>query len=159
MAESKNHDALLEAQSFFHFAFTAWTKVGTPSVYQLNTVGKAIDSNVHLTGLDSDRGAWRRFYEKNTTEMEDECRRSLIGTKDSLARDHEECTTHLKRKQSNAIEECKTEMRQNSSEAIVNLAEDTIGNILATVSRTFRGNMKSIVKERLATRVNIIHER
>lgn len=146
MAENKEHGTFLDAQSFFGFVVTAWTKVRTPTLDQLNAVRKIIDSNVYSTGIDSERGAWRRFDEKNTTKM-DESQLKLIRTKNRLARDHEECTTRLKRKQSDAIEECKKEMKQNSYKAIAHLAEDTIGSFRTTVSRTFRVDMKSILRE------------
>ena len=70
--------------------------------------------------------------------------RSLIRTKDRLARDGED----LKRKHSAAM-----------VEAIDHLPENTIGSILSTVSRTFRAGGETIVERILAAKENNAHER
>lgn len=48
-----DHGIRVEAQSFFVFERTAWTKVGTLSLAQLITARKFLNSDVRATGIDS----------------------------------------------------------------------------------------------------------
>ena len=54
--ESKGHGTLVNAQSFFGFLTTAWTKVGTPSSDQLISASITFDSNVRATPVRENGG-------------------------------------------------------------------------------------------------------
>ena len=60
--ESKDHTTLVGVESYFAFVVAAWTKVGTPSLQQLNSVSKVFDRNVHNAGINKERGAWKKCY-------------------------------------------------------------------------------------------------
>ena len=128
--ESKDHTTLVGVESYFAFVVAAWTKVGTPSLQQLNSVSKVFDRNVHNAGINKERGAWKKCYLGMLKEREDKCEYILSRMKDRVARDSEEYKADLKRKQSDAVKQCQAEMRH----AIAHLAEDTIGSITSTVS-------------------------
>ena len=101
--ESKDHTTLVEVQSYFGFLVTGWTKVGTPSLEQLNSVGKILARNVHDAGIHKERGARKKYYLEKLKEREDQCEYSLSRMKDSVARDSGECEAGPKHKQSDPV--------------------------------------------------------
>ena len=137
MIESKDHTTLVEVQSYFGFLITTWTKVGTPSLEQLNSANKILDRNVHDAGIDKERGAWREYYLEKLKEREDRCESSLSRMKDGVACGSEEWKADLKHEQSAAVKQCGAEMRH----AIAHLAEGTIGSITSTVSRNVKADL------------------
>lgn len=70
---------------------------------------------MQATGVDSERGVWKRFDQNTCKERGGECLYSLNRTKAILER--QECKAEFKRKQSNAIEECNADVRQILLEA------------------------------------------
>ena len=146
--ESKDHTTVVEVQSYVGFVITAWTKVGTPSLQQLHSVSKVLYRIVHNTGIDKERGAWKKYYLERLREREDQCEYSLSRMKDRVARDSGECKADLKRKQSDAVNQCQAEMRH----AIAHLEEGTIGSITSTVSCNVRADLETFIKDQLAAR-------
>ena len=146
--ESKDHTTSVEVQRHFGFLVTAWIKVGTPSLEQLNSVSKILNRNVHDAGIDKERGAWKKYYLDKLKEREDNGECSFSRMKDRVARDSEECKADLKHTQSDAVEKCQAEM----GHAIAHLAEDTLVNITSTVSRNARANLETFINDELAPR-------
>ena len=55
--ERGEYDDLVEAQRFFEFLTSAWAKAATPSLDQIVSARKLLDSNVQAKGVDRERGA------------------------------------------------------------------------------------------------------
>ena len=144
----------MEAQRFFEFLISAWAKPATPSLDQMVSARKLLDSNVQAKEVDRERGAWKKYYLEKLMEQEDECERSLSCTKAGLERENEACLVEHTHKQS-AKDYVRAEIVQTSSEAaeaIAHLAEDTIGSIKSTVTRNdiyVRSELYNIVRENL----------
>ena len=49
---------LIEAQRFFEFFTSAWANAATPSVDQMVSARKPLDSNVQAKEVDHEPGAW-----------------------------------------------------------------------------------------------------
>ena len=119
----------MEAQRFFEFLTSAWAKAATPSLDQIVSARKLLDSNVQAEGVDREREAWKKYYLEKLKEQEDECEHSLSRTKPRLERENEARLVQLTHKQSAVMDDVRAEIRQTSSEAteaIAHLAEDTI---------------------------------
>ena len=140
--ESKDHTTLVKVQIYFGFLATAWTKVGAPSLEQLNSASNILDRNVHDAGMDKERGAWKKYYIEKLKKREDQREYRLSRMKDRVARGREECKADLKHKQSEAIKQCQAEMRH----AVAHLAEDTIGSITSTVSRNVKADLDTALR-------------
>ena len=61
VVQDKDHETLFEAQRVFSFLISAWTKVDNPSVDQMISATKNLDSKVQATRVYSETGAWKRF--------------------------------------------------------------------------------------------------
>ena len=130
--ERGEYEDLMEAQRFFEFLTSACAKAATPSLDQMVSTRKLLDSNVQAKGVDRKRGARKTYYLETLKEQEDECRRSISRTNARLERENEACLLELAHKQSAVMDDARAEMRQTSSEAmeaIAHLAEDTVGSI------------------------------
>ena len=76
----------MEAQRVLDFLTGAWAKASTASLDQMVSARNPLDSKVQAEGVDRERGAWKKYYQKKLKEKEDECRRSLRRTKTRLER-------------------------------------------------------------------------
>ena len=94
-----------------------WAEAAAPSLDQMVSASKRLDSNVQAKEVDRERGAWKNYYLEKLEEQEDECRRSLSRAKSRLERENEACLAELTPKQSAAVDDVRAEIRQTSSEA------------------------------------------
>ena len=58
--EIGEYEELMEAQRFFEFLTSAWAKAATPSLDQMVSARKLLDSKVQAKGVDRERGAWKK---------------------------------------------------------------------------------------------------
>ena len=150
--ERGKYEDLMEPQRLYEFFTSAWAKAATPSLDQIVSPRKLIDSNVQVKGVDGERGAWERYHLEKLKKRENECGRRLSRTKARLERENESYLGEFAHKLSAVMDDVRAEIRQTSSkapEAIAHLAEDTIGSITSTVTCNGRPELPYIVRENL----------